>query len=113
MSDSAVNRLKRLAKYLDGFAGCFVRDGQTGNAHRYVSGLLSDAKRKNMEGMLHRLSDPGQYQTLQHFITHSTWQADAIWQRLRREAPERRGFLLVDDTSIPKQGKESVGVARQ
>jgi SRSO17 transposase len=96
-----------------GFAGCFVRDSQPGNAHRYVRGLLSDAKRKNMEGMLHRLCDPGQYQTLQHFITHSTWQADAIWQRLREQVPERRGLLLIDDTSIPKQGKESAGVARQ
>jgi SRSO17 transposase len=113
LSRSQVKRLKRLAKYVDGFAGSFVREGQSGNAHRYVQGLLSDAKRKNMEGMLQRLCDPGQYQTLQHFITHSTWQADAIWQRLREQVPDRRGFLLVDDTSIPKQGKESAGVARQ
>jgi SRSO17 transposase len=78
-----------------------------------VRGLLSDAKRKNMEGMLQRLSDPGQYQTLQHFITHSTWRADAVWQALRARAPDRRGMLLIDDTSIPKQGRESAGVARQ
>ena len=55
-----INRLKRLTKFLDGFAGSFVRGGQSGNALRYVRGLLSDAKRKNMEGMLQRLSDPGQ-----------------------------------------------------
>ena len=108
-----VNLLKRLTKFLDGFAGAFVRGGQTGNALRYVRGLLSDAKRKNMEGMLQRLSDPGQYQTLQHFITHSTWRADAIWQELRAQAHDRRGLLLIDDTSIPKQGRESAGVARQ
>ena len=108
-----VNRLKRLTKYLDGFAGAFVRGGESGNANRYVRGLLSDAKRKNMEGMLRRLSDPGQYQTLQHFITHSTWSADEVWQRLRAVAPTRRGLLLIDDTSIPKQGRESAGVARQ
>ena len=80
-SDAA--RIRRLAKYLDGFATAFVRDAQVNNAQRYVRGLLSDAKRKNMEGMLHRLADPGQYQTLQHFITHSTWSAGAIWDRLR------------------------------
>jgi SRSO17 transposase len=108
-----VQRLERLAKYVDGFARAFVRGGQSGSAHRYVSGLLSDAKRKNMEGMLERLSNPGQYQTLQHFITHSTWPAAAVWDQLRAQVPDRRGFLLVDDTSIPKQGKESVGVARQ
>jgi SRSO17 transposase len=66
-----------------------------------------------MEGMLQRISDPGQYQTLQHFITHSTWSAEAVWQRLRELVPTRRGLLLIDDTSIPKQGRESVGVARQ
>ena len=108
-----VNRLKRLTKFLDDFAGSFVRGGQSGNALRYVRGLLSDAKRKNMEGMLQRLSDPGQYQTLQHFITHSTWSAETIWEQLRRQAPDRRGLLLIDDTSIPKQGRESAGVARQ
>jgi SRSO17 transposase len=108
-----VNRLKRLSKYLDGFASAFVRAGQSGNAERYLHGLLSDAKRKNMEGMWRRLVDPGQYQTLQHFITHSTWRADAVWKQMREKAPERRGFLLVDDTSIPKQGTESAGVARQ
>ncbi|MGA1354814.1 MAG: transposase, partial [Candidatus Limnocylindrus sp.] len=105
--------MKRLTKFLDCFAGSFVRGGQSGNALRYVRGLLSDAKRKNMEGMLQRLSDPGQYQTLQHFITHSTWESDAIWEQLRSQVPDRRGLLLIDDTSIPKQGRESAGVARQ
>ena len=113
MLGNDVRRLKRLAKYVEGFASAFVRGGQTDSAQRYVRGLLSDAKRKNMEGMLHRLRDPGQYQTLQHFITHSTWDAGAIWRRLRAQVTERRGFLLVDDTSIPKQGRESAGVARQ
>jgi SRSO17 transposase len=70
-----------------------------------VRGLLSDAKRTNMDGMLQRLSDPGQYQTLQHFITHSTWSAETIWEQLRRQAPDRRGLLLIDDASIPKAGR--------
>lgn len=113
MLRSDVQLLKRLAKFVNGFADAFVRGGQAGNAERYVRGLLSDARRKNMEGMLRRISDPGQYQTLQHFITHSTWSAAAVWQQLRAQAPDRRGALLVDDTSIPKQGRESAGVAHQ
>lgn len=108
-----VQLLRRLAKFVTGFEDAFVRGGQAGQAERYVRGLLSDARRKNMEGMLRRISDPGQYQTLQHFITHSTWQADGIWRELRERASSRRGLLLIDDTSIPKQGRESVGVARQ
>jgi hypothetical protein len=54
--------------------------------------------------MLRRLSDPGQCQTLQHFITHSTWSADEIWRRTRKVAPTRRGLLLIDDTSISEAG---------
>lgn len=110
---SDLQLLKRLVKFVNGFADAFVRGGQTGNAERYVRGLLSDARRKNMEGMLRRISDPGQYQTLQHFITHSTWQAEEVWRQLRARSASRRGFLLIDDTSIPKQGRESAGVARQ
>lgn len=110
---SSLQLLKRLVNFGNGFADTFVRGGQTGNAERYVRGLLSDARRKNMEGMLWRISDPGQYQMLQHFITHSTWQAEEVWRQLRARSASRWGFLLIDDTSIPKQGRESAGVARQ
>jgi len=66
-----------------------------------------------MQPMHGRLSDPGSYQGLQHFITHSTWEARPFWQRLRALLPVRRGVLAVDDTGLPKQGKASVGVQRQ
>lgn len=105
--------MTRLARYLDGFAGCLVRKVQVGHATRYVQGLLSDAKSKNMEGMISRLAEPGDYQSLQHFITHSTWDATKVWKQLRVIMPEREGYLLIDDTGIPKQGKHSVGVTRQ
>ena len=105
--------MTRLARLLDGFAPCFVREAPTGHATRYVQGLLSDAESKNMEGLLSRLPEPGDYQSLQHFITHSTWEAERVWERLVAILPEREGFLLFDDTSIPKRGSHSVGVAPQ
>lgn len=71
--DAAKALMARLGEFLDGFAGCLVRKPQIGHATRYVQGLLSDAKSKNMEGMISRLSEPGDYQSLQHFITHSTY----------------------------------------
>jgi SRSO17 transposase len=36
-----------------------------------------------------------------------------VWRRLRAVVPERRGLLILDETSCPKQGTHSVGVARQ
>ena len=102
-----------MAEFLDGFASCFGRRGRGDAARRYVKGLFSDAKRKNMECMWGRITDRGDYQALQHFITHSTWSAGAVWEALRRRLPDREGVLIVDDTGIPKRGRHSVGVKRQ
>ena len=66
-----------------------------------------------MQPMHGRLSDPGSYQGLQHFITHSTWEVRPFWRRLRELIPTRHGILVIDDTGLPKQGTASVGVQRQ
>jgi SRSO17 transposase len=66
-----------------------------------------------MEAMWARLSDPGSYQALQHFISHAPWEAERLWKQLRAVVPERMGVLILDGTSFPKQGPASVGVARQ
>ena len=66
-----------------------------------------------MQPMHGRLSDPGSYQGLQHFITHSSWTVRPFWQRLRELIPVRHGILAIDDTGLPKQGTASVGVQRQ
>jgi SRSO17 transposase len=105
--------LKRLGAFLDQFAGCFGRRAHRTYASRYVQGLLNDSERKSMQPMHGRLSDPGDYQGLQHFITHSSWEARPFWRRLRERLPVRGGILAVDDTGFPKQGKASVGVQRQ
>lgn len=114
MTDAAARALlTRLGAFLDQFAGCFNRRTQRAYASRYVQGLLNDSDRKSMQPMHGRLSDPGSYQGLQNFITHSKWDAGRLWRRLRERLPVRRGILALDETSFPKQGKYSVGVARQ
>jgi SRSO17 transposase len=50
---------------------------------------------------------------LQHFITHSPWDAERVWRHLRVQVPARAGILALDDTGFPKQGTHSVGVQRQ
>ena len=110
---SATAWLKRLLIWLEVFERDFSRQSQRGALRRYVIGLLSDSRRKSMEAMWARLSDPGAYQAFQHFITHAPWHAEAVWKRLRAVVPERTGVLILDGTSFPKQGTASVGVARQ
>ena len=114
MNVVAVERLlARSAAFLDQFSGCFGRRTQRDAAKRYVRGLLSEKPRKAMLAMVEALSSTARYQTLQHFITDAPWDSARVWKRLRRLAPAGAGVLLIDDTGFPKQGKHSVGVARQ
>jgi SRSO17 transposase len=105
--------LRRLGQFLDGFSACFSRQAQRDAASQYLDGLFNDSERKSMQAMHGRLSEPRQYQALQHFITHSPWDAARVWTHLRTMVPVRAGILAIDDTGFPKQGTHSVGVQRQ
>ena len=105
--------LDRLSAWLEPFEVCFSHVAQRGAFRRYLLGLLSDSRRKSMSAMLERVTDPGTYQSFQHFITHAPWSAERVWRQLRTVIPERTGVLILDATSFPKQGRRSVAVARQ
>ena len=105
--------MQRFGQFADQFATCFNRVAQRDAATQYLDALFNDSERKSMQAMHGRLSDPGSYEALQHFITDSPWEAAPLWTRLRALVPSRRGILAVDDTSFPKQGHHSVGVQRQ
>jgi SRSO17 transposase len=105
--------LDRLSTWLEPFESCFGHVAQRGAFRRYLLGLLSDSRRKSMSAMLARVSDPGTYQAFQHFITDAPWAVAPVWRRLRAVIPDRSGVLILDGTSFPKQGRHSVGVARQ
>ncbi len=113
LDQSAWPRVRRLLRYLEEFKGCFSSRLQPVSLRRYLQGLLGDSPRKSMQAMHERVTDPGQYQNFQHFITHATWDWATVWRRLLELLPVREGMLVIDDTSFPKQGKHSVGVARQ
>lgn len=110
---SAWALLRRLTGWLDQFKDCFGHRAQHVSLRQYIDGLLGDSGRKSMSAMLARVSDPTSYQAFQHFITHAPWDAESVWRRLRRVTPERTGILILDETSFPKAGTHSVGVARQ
>jgi SRSO17 transposase len=105
--------LQRFGQFADQFADCFGRRVQRDAASQYLEGLFNDSERKSMQAMHGRLSEAGTYQALQHFITHSPWDARRLWRRQGALVPDRRGILALDDTGLPKQGTHWVGVKRQ
>ena len=105
--------LDRLSAWLEPFEVCFTHVAQRGAFRRYLLGLLSDSRLKSMSARLERVTDPGTYQSFQHFITDAPWSAERLWRQLRAAIPERTGVLILDGTSFPKQGRRSVAVARQ
>jgi SRSO17 transposase len=110
---TATARIQRLVRWLEQFKRCFGHRAQLMALRTYVQGVFSDSERKSMQAMLARVTEPVAYQAFQHFITHAPWDAERVWHRLRAVVPERRGILILDGTSFPKQGPHSVGVARQ
>jgi SRSO17 transposase len=105
--------LRRLVSWVDEFKPCFGRQAQQVSLGKYVEGLLNDSSRKSMQAMLERVREPVSYQAFQHFITHAPWDWGIVWKRLLAALPPRSGVLILDDTGFPKQGRKSVGVARQ
>lgn len=85
-------------------------------AQQYMQGLMQ-AGRKNMERMEEVVPDCN-YQSLQHFLSHSEWDARAVLDQVAREADRHLGgsedsALLLDESAFAKKGEKSVGVARQ
>ena len=57
-------------------------------------------------------------QSLQHFLTHSSWDENAVVDQIAHDADQLIGgqpdsCLLIDETGYPKKGNKSVAVARQ
>jgi SRSO17 transposase len=112
-----------LAAYHAQFASVFKRPEQRAGAEVYVRGLLTaDVPRKNVEAMVLRLFGAGpdadrRVRALQQFIGESPWDDQAILARhqslVDESLGEDDGVFIVDGSDFPKQGKHSVGVARQ
>jgi SRSO17 transposase len=73
--------------------------------------------RKNIERMTEVIKD-SEYQSLQHFISNSPWKHRPVMDQVAKDCDILLGEssdtgLILDETSIPKKGKKSVGAARQ
>lgn len=82
----------------------------------YLRGLLGPGDRKSVQPMAARVA-PDDPEQLHHFVATSGWDPAPVEAVLAREAQRlvggRDAVLIIDDTALVKQGRHSVGVARQ
>lgn len=106
---------RRLTSFLDGLVPLLGRAERRHWAMMYVRGLLLDGERKSIEPMAARL--PGaDVQALRQFVNQSPWAWAPVQEALTEQVVDRvlpEAVLIIDETSFPKQGTHSVGVARQ
>jgi len=107
-------RLK-LGAFLADVVMAMGRKERREHAEEYVRGLLMDGERKSIEPMAGRLPD-GDVQALQQFVNQSPWSTQEVRASLARKVEREfipEAYWVIDEVSFPKQGKHSVGVARQ
>lgn len=104
------------ARWLRPFLTALQREAQRHWAPVYLQGLLGPGERKSVAPMAARVA-PDDVQQLHHFVATSPWATAPLEQVLAHTAQRLVGgpgaVLIIDDTALPKQGRHSVGVARQ
>jgi SRSO17 transposase len=107
--------LPELATYLELFAPLFRRSTSRESVERYLTGLLTDLPHKNCDTIAAAVAETST-ERLQHLLTDAVWAPQVLdHQRVRALVAQSppQGLLVLDDTGLPKQGRSSVGVARQ
>jgi len=116
---------ERLNHYLRGLVESLRSSGWCGSVDAfcgYCLGVVLPGERKSMEPIAARL-DPehvqARYASIQRLITDSEWDYQALLDAVRDyclpkiiDHPQLEAWV-VDDTSFPKKGTHSVGVAHQ
>jgi SRSO17 transposase len=106
---------QRLTAFLEDLLAPLGRKERRHWARVYVQGLLLDGERKSIEPMADRI--PGaDVQALRQFVGQSPWVVDAVQRQLARKVVDLLSdpeVWILDETSFPKAGDHSVGVARQ
>jgi SRSO17 transposase len=107
--------LERLREFVRPFAATLQQAEQRKHAEEYVAGLVSNVKRKNIETIAYFHEQDRQ--PLQKFIGQNPWDARPLVGELARQIGatlgSAEGVLVFDPSGVVKQGKASVGVARQ
>ncbi len=93
----------------------FRRPSSQESFERYCTGLLTDLPRKTCDGIASAVAGTTT-ERLQHLLTDADWNSLALDRERVHQmtaASPTGGMLAIDDTTFPKKGKHSVGVAHQ
>src|ERR1700724_3404615 len=112
----------RFAGYVEGLVGVIGHADRAGPLRDYCTGVVMACERKSVEPIA-AVTAPertaAQHQSLLHFVGQGGWSDAAVLGQVREMVLpriERYGPIeawIIDDTSFPKQGRHSVGVAHQ
>lgn len=112
----------RFAAYLEGLVSVIGHADRKAPLRDYCIGLMACGGRKSVEPMA-AVTAPkrtaAQHQSLLHFVGSGGWSDEKVLGKIREMVVpviERQGAVeawIIDDTGFPKQGRHSVGVARQ
>ena len=112
----------RFAAYVEGLVSVIGHADRAKPLRDYCVGLMMPCERKSVEPMA-AITAPertaAQHQSLLHFVGEGRWSDEKVLTKVREmilPEIERHGPIeawIIDDTGFPKQGRHSVGVARQ
>ena len=99
------------------FAPLFGRKEAQRRSEQYLRGLLvQQTDRRNAENIA-ELIEGATPRTLQRLLTEAPWPVEPVIDRLQAYVGRRlntpEGVFVLDESGFPKQGRHSVGVARQ
>lgn len=113
---AATSPLEDLEEFLQLFSSLVRRPESRHAMERYVTGLLTDLRRKTASDIGRAVAGTNA-QRLQEFLTRTAWDPQEM-DRVRighmmSRASVGEGVQVIDDTGFAKKGSHSVGVARQ
>ncbi|MEO6338044.1 MAG: IS701 family transposase [Verrucomicrobiota bacterium] len=106
---------KRLDRFLSDVTASLGRRERHHWAKVYLQGLLLEGDRKSIEPMADRVGG-ADVQSLRQFVGQSPWAVEEIQKQLAEKVVDLLAepeVWMIDETSFPKAGDASVGVARQ
>jgi SRSO17 transposase len=108
--------LPELAEFLAPLRVHFTQGPSAETLCQYLTGLLSEHPNKNCDTLTEIVPETNEQQ-FNHWLTNMVWDENALNRqriaRMQTLPSEGDGVLIFDDTGFEKQGRHSVGVARQ